>query len=185
MLDVMERHTIFVSLLGLKWRQQPATLTELYDDKHILINETAIEKLGLQGDPIGQKVGMGNQDYIVAGILKDFNFQSLQDKVGLLCLFVGKDTASGWGTTVNGCLFAKIRAHVNVPTLIGDLKRSIPGTTGKLPSPTSSSTMPLTINTRRKTGWRPYSASLPELKSPSTAWQLFALATFSAQCRSA
>ena len=64
---------------------------------------------------------MGNQDYIVAGILKDFNFQSLQDKVGPLCLFVGKDTASGWGTTVNGCLFAKTRAHVNVPTLIGDI----------------------------------------------------------------
>ena len=49
MLDVMSVDNDFISLLGLQWRQQPAIPEELYDDKHILINETAIEKLGLQG----------------------------------------------------------------------------------------------------------------------------------------
>lgn len=121
MMPIMSVDDHFAAILGLKWKQKPAADWVLYDGKHILLNETAVAKLGLEGDPVGQRVKM-DQDFTVAGVLKDFNYQSLQGKVGPLCLFVGKDTASAWGTRVNGCLFVKINPHVNVPTLIAGLR---------------------------------------------------------------
>jgi putative ABC transport system permease protein len=63
----------------------------------------------------------------VAGVLKDFNFGSLQGKIGPLCLFIGKDTASAWGTRVAGCLFAKIQPHVNTPSIIEAVKKIYDG----------------------------------------------------------
>ncbi len=65
----------------------------------------------------------GKEKYTVAGVLKDFNYQSLQDKIGPLCLFVSKDTASAWGRSVSGCLFGKIGAHANVPTIIDGMRK--------------------------------------------------------------
>jgi putative ABC transport system permease protein len=125
MLNVLTVDNDFISLLGLQWKEQPAIQADVYDDAHILLNETAVDKLGLSSDadPAGQQLTLGTQKYAVAGILKDFNYQSLQDKVGPLCLFVSKDTASFWGTSVNGCLFGKIRSHANVPTVLDAIRR--------------------------------------------------------------
>jgi putative ABC transport system permease protein len=36
---------------------------------------------------------------------------------------MSKDTASAWGTAVNGCLFVKVQPHVNLPNLLADVKR--------------------------------------------------------------
>jgi putative ABC transport system permease protein len=115
----------FIPLLGLQWKEKPALPAELTDGQHILLNETAVGHLGLSGDtdPVGQQVHLGNKNYKVAGILADFNYQSLQDKIGPLCLFVGKDTASAWGSEVSGCLFGKIQAHANVPTVLDAIRR--------------------------------------------------------------
>jgi putative ABC transport system permease protein len=124
-LNVLSVDDDFISLLGLGWRQKPTQSADLFDGRYILLNETAIGKLGLSPgqDPIGQQVRLGAEKYAVAGVLKDFNYQSLQEKVGPLCLFVSKDTASAWGTSVEGCLFGKIRAHANVPSVIGAIQK--------------------------------------------------------------
>jgi putative ABC transport system permease protein len=123
--DVLTGDDDFISLLGLRWREKPVIAADIYDGKHILLNETAVGKLGLSPDqdPIGQQVTLGAEKYTVAGVLKDFNYQSLQEKVGPLCLFVSKDTALAWGASVEGCLFAKIRAHANVPSVIGAIQK--------------------------------------------------------------
>jgi putative ABC transport system permease protein len=114
----------FISLTGLQWKQKPTSFVELYDDKHIVINEVAISKLNLPANPVGQQVSMANKNYTISGVLKDFNYQSLQHEIGPLCLFVSKDTASAWGTTSSGCLFARIQTHVNIPTVVEAIKKT-------------------------------------------------------------
>ncbi|HEY4110738.1 ABC transporter permease [Puia sp.] len=122
MLSVYDVDNDFTHLLGLQWKTKPTMPEALYDGRHVLLNEKAVQKLGLTGDLIGQKLQLGPGEYQVGGVLNDFNYQSLQNEIGALCLFVGKDTARKWGTTTNGCLFVKVNSQVNLPTLIASLR---------------------------------------------------------------
>ena len=111
----------FISLLGLRWQQPSREDLELYDGRHVLLNETAVKKLGLHGDPAGQRLRLGNEDMTVSGVLKDFNYQSLQSSISPLCMFVTRDTS--WGHGIAGCLLAKINAHANIPTIVDAIRK--------------------------------------------------------------
>jgi len=125
----IEVHTMtvdndFIRLMGLRWKEPPIRDADLYDGKHMLINETALAKLGLSGDPIDQQVKMGGTFGItVAGVLKDFNYQSLQSDIMPLFVFVKSDTSSSWGNGEGGCLLAKIGAHANIPTIVETIRK--------------------------------------------------------------
>lgn len=64
-----------------------------------------------------KQIALGNQSFNVAGVLRDFNYETLQNKIGALCLFISTDTLSRWGSE-GGCLFAAIKPHTNVHNLI-------------------------------------------------------------------
>lgn len=76
------------------------------DSSAVILNETAIRQLGLQEDPIGQRIDLlvdnedGSQNFekqetrTIIGIVKDFNFESLHQEVGPLGLFFGTDSKS-------------------------------------------------------------------------------------------
>ncbi|MCX6226899.1 MAG: ABC transporter permease [Bacteroidia bacterium] len=51
-------------------------------DKSVVLNETAVRELGIQGDPIGQKV----MSFTIIGVIKDFNLHSAREKVAPLYL---------------------------------------------------------------------------------------------------
>ena len=122
MLSILDVDNHFTHLLGLQWKTPPSMPQELYDGKHILLNEQAVVKLGLTGEVIGRKVQLGSGEFLVGGILKDFVYGSLKNEVGALGLFVRDDTARRWGTTTNGWMFVKMNAHVNLPTMIASLR---------------------------------------------------------------
>ena len=110
----------FVDLLGLEWKMAPGDPFYLRKDNTILLNETALEKLNLGADPLNQMI---DDQYTVAGVLKDFNYYSLQDKIESLGLIMtsDKDTAAGWSKR-GGCLFAKINPNTNLPGLLSKMK---------------------------------------------------------------
>ncbi len=111
----------FISLLGLKWKIPPADSFFYMDKKTTaILNETAVEKLNLGNNPISQKIDDKTE---IAGVLKDFNYSSLQNKIQGLCLFVTKDndTSSLWAQQ-GGCVFAKINSHISIPVIIQKLK---------------------------------------------------------------
>jgi putative ABC transport system permease protein len=110
----------FISLLGLKWKTAPADSFFYLQKKTAILNETAVEKLNLGPNPINKKV---DDQIEVAGVLKAFNYASLQNKIDALCLFVTKDadTASLWAKN-GGCVFAKINPHTNIPSVIQQFK---------------------------------------------------------------
>lgn len=111
----------FISLLKLKWRVPPAdTLLATTRKDVAVLNESAVERLNLGSQPIAQRV---DDQFEVAGVLKDFNYTSLQNKIEPLCLFVvpNNDTAALWSHQ-GGCMYAKISDHTNVASLLGQLK---------------------------------------------------------------
>ena len=111
----------FIRLLGLQWKKPLIREEELFDGKHLLLNEAAVDKLGLSGEPIGQRLKMGNDEMTVSGVLKDFNYQSLQASIKPLCMFVSRDTA--WGSGQSGCLLGKIAVHSNIPTIVDVIRK--------------------------------------------------------------
>jgi len=123
MLSTISVDNDFISLMGLQWKEKPVSFTDMYDDKHIVINEAATGKLDLPANPVGRQIHMGDTDFTIAGVLKDFNYQSLQHGIAPLCLFMSKDTAAGWGSSSSGCLFARISARVNTPSMLEAIKK--------------------------------------------------------------
>lgn len=121
MLPVITVDSDYISVLGLAWIQRPTAPEMMYGHRHILLNETAVAKLELHKNPLGQTVKVYDADCEVAGVLKDYNYQSLQEKIGPLCLMLRKPEDSLW-ISGSGYLFGKVRSHVNIPTLIAQLK---------------------------------------------------------------
>lgn len=111
----------FISLLKLKWKMPPADPLLATNRKDVaVLNESAVERLNLGSHPIAQQV---DNQFEVAGVLKDFNYTSLQNKIEPLCLFIvpNNDTAALWSHK-GGCLYAKINDHTDVASLLGQLK---------------------------------------------------------------
>ncbi|HVS91616.1 MAG TPA: ABC transporter permease [Mucilaginibacter sp.] len=126
----------FVNVLGLKWKYPPSPNTTLEGHNKVVINEEAIAKLHLEPNPVGtyikaggdnlqNPVGMymkaGNDNLQIVGVLKDFNFSSMERHIEPLGLFIAPDTAKFWGKY--SChLFARIKPKTNLPTLLDAMK---------------------------------------------------------------
>lgn len=122
MLNALAVDSSFMSLVGLKWKYPPLSASHLAGDNKIVINELSIEKLHLSGNPVGAFVKSGSQNLEIAGVVKNFNFGSMQYAIQPLGLFIVPDTHPYW-TTRDGCnLFAKIKPHTNLPTLLSSME---------------------------------------------------------------
>ncbi len=51
------------------------------DNNKYILNETAVKAMGLKPPYIGTKIGYGNADGEILGVIKDFNFKSLKDPI--------------------------------------------------------------------------------------------------------
>ncbi len=111
----------FIPLLGLQWDEKPADGSLLLGSRHVLLNQAAVAKLDLQGDPVGQRLKFGNSDLLVGGVLKDFVYADMRKKIGPLVLTVYADTQ--WIAQQSGVLLAKINAHTNIPTIMESMQK--------------------------------------------------------------
>jgi putative ABC transport system permease protein len=67
----------------------------LSDSLSMIVNEAMVKKLGLK-DPIGKRIGRGDWQHRIVGVMKDFNFESMKEEIGPLCLVIG-----GWANTIS------------------------------------------------------------------------------------
>ena len=111
----------FISLLKLKWKAPPANSLLTTNRKDVVVlNESAVDRLNLGPQPINQKV---DYQFEVVGVLKDFNYASLQNKIEPVCLFIVQDTdTSALWSHQGGCLYAKISGNTNVASLIDQME---------------------------------------------------------------
>jgi len=114
----------FIRLLGLKWKYPPLPGDKLGTGNKVVLNELAVEKLHLPANPIGEYLKGPVNTSEVAGVIKNFNFTSLEDPIQPLGLWLLPDTAKFWKSQGGCYLFAKIKAHTNLPTLLGTVQNS-------------------------------------------------------------
>lgn len=120
LLPTMSVDQHFMQMLGLKWKTPPSDSLFYHNPSAVVINETAIQKLGLDANPINKKM---DDELTVTGIVKDFNYASLQNKIDALALFVTQDsdTASLWAKN-GGCFYLKTNSNTNVSGIINRAK---------------------------------------------------------------
>jgi putative ABC transport system permease protein len=123
MLPSLDVDQDFFQLAGLKWKYPPRPHDNLGTGNKIVLNELAVEKLHLPANPVGSYVNPGSKT-MVAGVVKNFNFGSLEDPILPLGLWVLPDTAKFWKTQGGCFLFAKIKSHTNLPTLLGAIQKA-------------------------------------------------------------
>ena len=54
------------------------------DSAHFILNETAVKQMGFKPPYVGTEISLGNQKGTIAGVLKDFHFQSIKEKISPL-----------------------------------------------------------------------------------------------------
>jgi len=57
------------------------------DSAHYILNETAVKKMGLKVPYVGQQIKFHDREGTITGVVKDFNFQSLKEKITPLIFF--------------------------------------------------------------------------------------------------
>jgi len=113
----------YISVLGLKWKYPPLPNSNIAGRNKVVINEEAIAKLHLEPNPVGTYIKSGSDNLQIMGVVKDFNFTSMEHPIEPLGLFMAADTARFW--TKYGCnLFVRIKPKTNLPTLV-DAMRNI------------------------------------------------------------
>lgn len=112
----------FFRLVGLKWKYPPLAHDRLATGNKVVINELAVEKLRLRANPVGSYIKSGPQNTEVAGVVKNFNFGSMEYAEQPLGLWVLADTAKYWNSRGGCYLFARIKPHTNLPTLLGSIQ---------------------------------------------------------------
>lgn len=57
------------------------------DSAYYILNETAVKKMGLKSPYIGKQISFHNRKGTILGVVHDFNFQSLKEKIAPLIFF--------------------------------------------------------------------------------------------------
>ncbi|MBA4849338.1 ABC transporter permease [Emticicia sp. BO119] len=112
----------YIPMLGLQWKSAPVNPQFYQTPNTIILNEAAIKKLNLKTSrSVYERIDINETPHEIAGVIKDFNYESLHDKIDGLCLIIRKDTASSWQQG-GGCLLVKTKANTSTSELIGRMK---------------------------------------------------------------
>lgn len=76
----------FARLMQLKIKSGRWFSNSVADKHNVLLNETALKLINLHGDPLGQRFIHQGDTGVIIGIVKDFHFKSLHDKIGPMVL---------------------------------------------------------------------------------------------------
>ena len=94
------------------------------DSAGILLNETAVRAFGWEKAPLGKKlIGGDEKVYTVIGVIKDFHYESLHQKIGPLAMTLGDNS---------GSILVKIRTD-NIPAVLDSFKQTWHELTDKAP----------------------------------------------------
>jgi putative ABC transport system permease protein len=109
-LDFITASTDFMDLMGMQWKYAPRQPLETYiPARSIIINEEALKKFHINGNPLEQTLALGNEDTdraAIIGVLKNFNFRSLEYPMDGLGIRI--DNVHSQNMPVPGYLYVKL-----------------------------------------------------------------------------
>ena len=84
----------YIKTMGMKVIEGRGFSKEMRSDSSAtIINKTMADKLGLK-NPLGQRIVNGWETWTVIGVMDDFNFESMKQNVGPLCLVLGNNSST-------------------------------------------------------------------------------------------
>ena len=101
----------FLKTMGLHLAEGRDFSKAFNDSSSLLLNETAVRKIGLQ-NPIGKTIRWGRHDGTIIGVIKDFHFNSLHEAIEPLAIRL--DENWNWGT-----ILVRIKAGETKQALAG------------------------------------------------------------------
>ncbi|MBI1769291.1 MAG: ABC transporter permease [Bacteroidetes bacterium] len=100
----------FFSALDIQWKIKPA------EDQlmgKIIVNESGLTKLKLAEEDLGKSLQLGSSKSEIAGVIKDFNFESLHSPVGGMAISIVPDT-SGVIAKYAGAMYIRLTSKIDV-----------------------------------------------------------------------
>ncbi|MDX2285626.1 MAG: ABC transporter permease [Bacteroidia bacterium] len=95
------------------------------DSQGVILNQTAVESFGLGPDPLGKRINTfafgadpslpgppPENSYTVIGVVKDFHYESMRERIAPLGLFLNRST---------GCIMLRLQAQ-DLPGTIGEVE---------------------------------------------------------------
>jgi putative ABC transport system permease protein len=76
----------FQSLMHIKIKEGRWFTNDIADKKGVLLNETAVQLTGLHEPIVGQRFIHQGDTGVIIGVVKDFHYKSLHDKIGPMCI---------------------------------------------------------------------------------------------------
>jgi len=76
----------FLSMMHIKLKEGKGFSGTAADSGYFLLNETAISAMGLK-DPVGKQFTLFNTKGIIAGVIQDFHFKDMHQKIGPCAIF--------------------------------------------------------------------------------------------------
>ena len=86
----------FQQMLSLKMKDGHWFGKANIDQHNVILNETAVKQLNLHKPVIGQRFKFNGDSGVVAGVVKDFNFRSLHEKIGPMVIYNHTDWAASF-----------------------------------------------------------------------------------------
>ena len=91
----------YLKTLGMQMLSGRYFSPEYADSAAVVLNEAAVKEFGIKGDPVGKAiVTSGQHEYNIIGVVKDFHYSSLKEKIAPLALMLGNN---------RGALIVKIK----------------------------------------------------------------------------
>jgi putative ABC transport system permease protein len=88
------------------------------NDNAIIVNEKLVHQYEFKNDAIGKHLNIEGNDFYIIGVVKDFHFDSMKDKINPLVLF----TRINMGNSYNN---AMVKFHPKqLPNVMGHIKKS-------------------------------------------------------------
>ncbi len=113
----------FVAAFGIRWKEKTTAAEAFLPGRNqVILNETAVQQLGLGKKPVGQRIPFGGEQVEVVGVVKDFHFQSLQHAIEPLAMFPVSEKETGGLFASGGYVSVRLSPRDDLPQRIARLE---------------------------------------------------------------
>lgn len=110
----------FFRTLDIPWHRQ---LNDSVKSGDFVVNESALSKLRITENNLGEKLMVGGETASITGIVKDFNYASLKEKIEGVIMYVADPSGIAQSLGNKGALYIRLSTQENVPEMIEQVKR--------------------------------------------------------------
>lgn len=118
-INVMTVDPDFFRTLDIQWHRR---LNDVVKPGDLIINESALSKLRITEDNLGEKLTLGGETSAITGIVNDFNYASLKEKINGVILYVADPSGVAENLGNKGALYIRLSTKENVFEMIQQVK---------------------------------------------------------------